>query len=163
MRYIFGGGNYYIAIFPPICQGGKIYYIAIFPPIQVRGTNGYIAIFPGGGEWLYNTGLIKVMCFIVSANLIKIMCLLYLFFFHLSHFVFGLFNVHIYTNVSLHKKWQKKNSIYRHHPFNFFLFWGKQYFACMWKRISITWLNKCVISQTFALFYILVFSPRSID
>jgi len=41
MRYILGGGNYYIAIFPPICQGGKkIYYIAIFPPIQVRGKNG---------------------------------------------------------------------------------------------------------------------------
>jgi len=61
MRYIFGGKNYYIAIFPPICQGGEIYYIAISPPIQVRGGNGYIAILPGGGmdmggKWLYNTG-----------------------------------------------------------------------------------------------------------
>ena len=51
MRYIFGGGgNYYIAISPPICQGGEIafylgggiYYIAIFPPIQVTGGNGSI-------------------------------------------------------------------------------------------------------------------------
>ena len=24
MKYIFGGKNYYIAIFPPICQGGKM-------------------------------------------------------------------------------------------------------------------------------------------
>ena len=64
MIYIFGGKDYYIAIFPPICQGGKwlyshfsggkIYFIAIFRPIQVRGKNGYIAIFPGGwGEWLW--------------------------------------------------------------------------------------------------------------
>jgi hypothetical protein len=37
MRYIFGGKNYYVAIFPPICQGGRNGYIAIFPPIQVRG------------------------------------------------------------------------------------------------------------------------------
>jgi hypothetical protein len=51
MKYFFvGGGNYYIAISPPICQGeknvygkmaifsgGNIYYITIFPPIQVRG------------------------------------------------------------------------------------------------------------------------------
>ena len=33
MRCIFGGKNYYIAIF----SGGGFYYIAIFPPIQVRG------------------------------------------------------------------------------------------------------------------------------
>ena len=46
MKYIFGGKNYYIVIFPPICQGEngynhfsgeEIYYITIFPPIQIRG------------------------------------------------------------------------------------------------------------------------------
>ena len=61
MRYIFGGENYYIAIFPPVCQGpfmhlcgGEIYYIAIFPPVCqgpfMRGGNllySHFSTYPG--------------------------------------------------------------------------------------------------------------------
>ena len=46
MRYIFGGENYYIAIFPPVCQGpfmrgGNLLY-SHFPPCLPR------AIYAGG-------------------------------------------------------------------------------------------------------------------